>query len=265
MSNAVEQIYVASTTAVAISTANPNLDGSGTITSIITGAAEGTFIKTIIIKAQTDTSRGMIRFYLKKPGGTSTLLTEVYVPAIVKSSRDLSFQQVIPVGYTLASEETLLVSTENADRFNVVVEAFDIANSTSTSYLDGSTEYVASSGVEKVSVANPNLDGSGTLKELITAGSSPFTGCIIKSLISKAQQSVSPGMIRFFVKIAGSTYLFHEVRVPSVVQSSTSVTFQFNAITSGGFCLPSGAVLYASTEKGENFSVIVEAADWKNV
>ena len=60
-----ETQYVANTGMQTISTANSNLDGTGTLSSaILTGSANGTLIKTVTVKAQVTTTQGMVRLYI---------------------------------------------------------------------------------------------------------------------------------------------------------------------------------------------------------
>lgn len=141
MANSVETVYTANTGLITISTANSNLDGGGTLETIITGSANGTLIKTLIIKAQTDTSHGMIRLFVQKSGGSNTLLREIPVPTVIKSDRDPSYMSVINLNYTLENSERLKASTENADTFNLIAEAFDISYSTGSEYIGSSLEW----------------------------------------------------------------------------------------------------------------------------
>lgn len=263
MANSVETLYEAKTGLVSISTANSNLDGSGTISTVLSGATNGTLVKTLIIKAQTDTSEGMIRLFAKKPAGTNTLIAEYYVPPITKSARDLSFYRVINLNYLLEFEEQLNVATQIANTFNVIAEAFDISYSASVNFIGSSLENTSNSGVTKVSVANGNLDGTGAVQNVITAASS---GTAIKSITIKAQQTTSPGMIRLFIDDgSGTKYLFCEVIVPSVVQSASTPSFSYQVIGQGTLCLQSGFKIAAATQNGERFSIVAEGADWQYV
>ena len=74
-----ERIKFTGNTAIAvISVANTNLDGTGTIVDIITGAGSGTLVKKITIKAQGSTTQGMVRIFLKI-SSTYYLLREIEV------------------------------------------------------------------------------------------------------------------------------------------------------------------------------------------
>lgn len=268
MANSAIKVYTSTLGIATISTPNSNLDGSGTIENLLTGGSDGTFVKTILIKALTDSSEGMIRLFLKKPGGGSfTLIREIYVSPTIKSGRDLSFYCIIPIGIRLAFEDVLGVSTENGDSFNVIAESFDISYISSSIFLGNTSEYITNTGVGSVSVANSNLDGTGTLVKLLTTGgSADYNGCVIRSILIKAQESTTSGMVRLYIQSgSGSKYLFHEVVVPNVTQSSHLVTFQYEAILGGSFCLPPDFSLWASTENAETFSIICEAQDWKYV
>ncbi len=117
--------YQTENQSVTISTANPNRNGTGTITPILTGAGPqdyGTIVKRIIIKATGNTTSGMIRFYLDA-GGSYYLFTEVPISAVTKSASDHSFVTVLDIEFLLGLNQTLSVSTEKAETFIVTVEA----------------------------------------------------------------------------------------------------------------------------------------------
>src|SRR4051812_43108462 len=79
--------YTAAINMVSISTANTNLDGTGTITTLMTGGSSGTLIKRIIIKAQGNTTQGMIRLFYNAIG-TYWLMQEIPVPAVTQGAMD---------------------------------------------------------------------------------------------------------------------------------------------------------------------------------
>ncbi len=115
---------VANTGAVTISTANPNLDGTGAVANLITGAANGTIINTVIIKAIQTTSQGVIRFFLNN-SASPQLLLEGIVPACTPTAVEPSFETRISLCVNLASGTKLQVSTERAESFNVIAEGLD--------------------------------------------------------------------------------------------------------------------------------------------
>jgi len=254
--------YTANTGIVTISTANTNLDGTGTLGTVLTAAANGTVIKTIIVKAQVNTTQGMVRLFVQS-GGATFLLLEISIPIVTKSSRDVSFFAVIPMNYTLQSGAVLVASTEKGESFNVIAEGLNYAYGATV--REDSTEYNSNTGSAKITTANTNLDGSGTLATVLTASSTAGRkGCLIKSIIIKAQATTTPGMVRLYIKptpLATAT-LFTEVIIPALTPNATNQTFMHQAIAGGSLSIQSGYIISASTEKGEPFSVVIEASDW---
>ena len=118
--------YTANIGIASISTANSSLTGTGTISPLISGAANGTLVKEIIIKAVVNTSRGMIRFFIFD--GTKTrLLEEVDVFPTTTSGVDYSFISIISMDFKLASGDVIYVSTEKAETFHVTAIGLDWA------------------------------------------------------------------------------------------------------------------------------------------
>jgi hypothetical protein len=114
--------YTAVTSFAQISAANPNLDGSGTTVSVFEAQLNGSFIRTVTIKATGNTTRGMVRLFIKTTGATRLLL-EVEVSAVTKSSNSHAFNKTLPLNYYLRSGDFIYASTENAETFIVTVEA----------------------------------------------------------------------------------------------------------------------------------------------
>jgi len=250
--------YIANTAMVTISTANSNLDGTGTLGTLITGASvAGTLIKTITIKAQGNTTNGMVRFFIYVAG--YRLLSEVEIPTVTKSSADPAFELTIPVNYVLQNGITLYASTEKAETFNIIAEGVDwqYPGSVQPEY----NKYTANTGMVTISTANSNLDGTGTLGTVLTATSSPTAdGTLIKSVTIKSQGTVTRGMIRLFIYDGAiNTKLLREITVSPVIQSGTATSFYKKIDFDGdGFMLKSGWVLKASTQNAETFNVIAE-------
>jgi len=211
----------------------------------------------------------MIRLFAKRIGQTTNLLAEYRVYPVTRSGRDIAFQQVIPLNYTLQDGEELIVSTQVADTFNIIAEAFDISYSSTAAYLASSMELTANAGSGSVSTANPNLDGATGAYDFIytaTSGGSD-KGSVITSIVIKARQTTTPGMVRLFVMDTSGMnpgVLFTEVEIPAVTQGGTLKTFSCEAL-SGSFCIPPGYTIMASTENSEVFSILVEGSDWKYV
>lgn len=120
---------------VAISTANTNRDGTGTVVQIAVGRGPGTRIEKVAVQASGTTTAGMIRIYKKASGlarntdgtfasysaPTWRLVKEILVAAITGSGTVAEFaDEWAPTnGYMLADGEQLGVSTNNAETFNV--------------------------------------------------------------------------------------------------------------------------------------------------
>ena len=108
-----------------ISVANSNLDGTGTIVNIITGASNGTLIDTITIKAIGNTTMGMIRLFITDGSTFTNLVGEINIPQKTVSSVDASFEKTIEVSFMLKSGWILAASTQNAESFQIIAEGLD--------------------------------------------------------------------------------------------------------------------------------------------
>ncbi len=255
---AAETQYVANTGMVTISTANSNLDGTGTLGTVLTaGANNGTLIKTITVKATGNTTQGMVRIFVGQ-SGSPKLVKEVEIPAVTKSATDPAFEIVVPFFFYLKANYVLSASTENAESFNIIAEAQNWLYYT-TSVRAETTKYEVYNAGTTISTANSNLDGTGTMGNALIS-----SGCNIQAVTIKARQSTTAGMVRLFLynNSAGITRLFREIPVPATTASSTSPTFYYRLIFENGFALKSGWYLKVSTEKAEGFNVIPESLDW---
>jgi hypothetical protein len=120
------------------------------------------------------------------------------------------------------------------------------------------TQYTAKTGIVQISTANSALDGSGTLGEVIQAGSS---GCLIKTVIIKATTDVDEGMIRLFVDDSnGSKKLLREIHVPKITKAAINKSFETRVELD--FMLKAGYKLQVSTQVANTFNVIAEALNW---
>jgi hypothetical protein len=261
---AAETQYTAQTGIQTISTANTNLDGTGTLSSaIITGASNGTLIKSVIIKAQGNTTQGIVRLFVTG-GGSTELIAEVEVPAVTQSGTTASFEIYMPTNFTVTSGYTLKASTQNAETFNVIAEGYDWAYY-ATSVRPESTNFTANTGLTTIATANSNTNGSGTLGTVLTAGSSAtYKGCNIQGVTVKSIVNTTEGMIRLYIYNGTTNFLFSEIHVPPVTKSGTAHSFS-SRITFGGngFGLQANYLIKASTQNGESFNVIAEGMDWK--
>lgn len=111
-----------------LTTANTNLDGTGTTVDLITGVAGDTEIRQIQIKAVTATNSGMIRLFIKKSAGPTRLYREVPVSAVTPSGSVSSWESAVVIaGVRLSLGDKLIGSTQNSETFNVIIFATDLA------------------------------------------------------------------------------------------------------------------------------------------
>jgi hypothetical protein len=113
--------------AVNVSTANTNRDGTGTVATLITGAATGTRIAEIVVQARVTTTAGMVRIFLYD-GTTYRFFDEVAIAAAtasasVKATRvsTLYSNLVLP-----NASWSLVVSTHNAESMDVTALGADL-------------------------------------------------------------------------------------------------------------------------------------------
>ena len=112
----------------AISAANTNLDGTGTIVAVQDGETEGVRIDQIEVKAEGTTTAGMVRLFLSFDGGTTwELWREISVDAITPDATTKAFRGFIDLTtvlndppLNLADTQMVLgAATHNAEAFNV--------------------------------------------------------------------------------------------------------------------------------------------------
>lgn len=270
---AAETQYTANTGMTTINAANTNLDGSGTLNttiwSVITGASNGTLVKSITVKAVGSISaEGMVRLFVYD--GTNTrLLAEIDIPKITKTSQDECFERYLELDLDLKSGYEIRATTHIADTFNIIAEGLDWAYYSGNVRPD-STNYTANTGGALITTANTSLTGSGTLNTdiwtVFTAGSSStYKGSEISSIVIKGTtSSTADGMIRLFINDGSSTTkLFTEVPVPICTPGATNRSFVHQIDFPGGFNLQAGYKLYATTELSNSFTILVEGKDWK--
>lgn len=103
----------------AISTANTNRDGSGTIGTIFTAdATDGSELERVDICAIGTTTAGVVRLYVHN-GSAAFLWKEILVGAITPSASVAVFTRSIREKLILPAGWSLRASTHNAESFNV--------------------------------------------------------------------------------------------------------------------------------------------------
>jgi hypothetical protein len=112
----------------AISAANTNIDGSGTIVAVVDGGVDGIRIDQIEAKAEVATTAGMVRLFLSIDSGTTwELWREIDVAALTPSATVQAFVAALNLSVALDDPPLLLAdatmvlgaSTNNAEAFNV--------------------------------------------------------------------------------------------------------------------------------------------------
>lgn len=256
---AAETQYSGNTGIGQATTANANLDGSGALATVITGADNGTLVRTVTITALGDTSEGMVRIFVYN-GANSRLLMEVHIPANDATATNPAFSYTWKCDFKLEAGFELRASTQTGDDFNVIAEGLDWEYFT-TEVRPESTQYSANTGSVLIDTANPNRDGTGTVVTVLTAGTAPMRGCRIDSVTIQALETVTEGTVRLFLYDGSSaTRLLKEIFIPETVQSGTQPAFKITVNLD--FNMEAGWSLKASTENSEDFAVIAEGNDW---
>lgn len=108
-----------------VTAANTNRDGTGTIVAVLTGAADGTRIHKITVKATVTTTAGMVRLFITG-GGVTRLWKEIEILAVTVSATVQSHEETLELfgesALHLPSGYILSASTHNAEAINVVAE-----------------------------------------------------------------------------------------------------------------------------------------------
>ena len=100
--------------------ANTNLDGTGTLVSLVTGGLNGTLVTHVIIRYIVTTTVGMVRFFYDDLTN-KRLIHEVSVSAIVPAADVPAFSaEWVPTGdLIIPSGKILKASTENGEAVNL--------------------------------------------------------------------------------------------------------------------------------------------------
>ncbi len=111
----------------AVSTANTNRDGTGTLSTILTAGASGSRIDGIVIQATSTTTAGMVRLFLHD-GTTARLYDEVPVLAVTPGASTPAWSATLGNNAPLSSGRyplmlpsgiSLRASTHNAEAFSI--------------------------------------------------------------------------------------------------------------------------------------------------
>lgn len=119
-------------------------------------------------------------------------------------------------------------------------------------------------GMVRISSANTNRDGTGTLGDVITGGT---FGTLVDRLQIESTGVTTAGQIRLFIFDGGTTTRFwKEIAVTAATPSATVQAFTYTLLSPDPdnplLVLPANHVLRAGTHNAENFDVIAHAADY---
>lgn len=106
----------------AISAANTNRDGTGSITTLATAVAAGSKWTSITVQATATTTAGMVRIFISKDGGTTWRLhDEIPVVAVTPSASAPAFRlkRTYDDLALYGTTQVLGVTTHNAESFHV--------------------------------------------------------------------------------------------------------------------------------------------------
>lgn len=119
-------------------------------------------------------------------------------------------------------------------------------------------------GIGKLSEANTNRDGTGTIVTVFSAG---LNGSRIDGVICKATATTTAGTIRLFIHDGAAASLLGELPVIPVTPGAATPAWeaQLNSNTMSQILpiiLPTGYSLRASTHNAEAFNVIALGGDF---
>jgi hypothetical protein len=109
-------------------------------------------------------------------------------------------------------------------------------------------------GPVSVATANANLDGTGTVETIYTAGSD---GAFVHRVWAKAIVTTTAGMLRFYLYDGSAYFLLHEEPIPAITKSATVPAWE--GVWECRLRLEASHSLRVSTEKAETFKVVAEA------
>ncbi|MCF8451388.1 MAG: hypothetical protein K9G49_16065 [Taibaiella sp.] len=173
------------------------------------------------------------------------------------------FETTLVGDLKLESGYKLIASTQIFGAFNVFAEGLDweypaVLPSDCCNFKQVS----ALTGLGTVLNANTNLNGSGTIVSVFTAGSTT-NGTLVKRITIKALQSTSiNGMIRVFLSANGGTnfYLIREIPIPQTSQSAYDPSYK--QVLELNYNLQADYIIGLSTQNAEAFGITIEGEEW---
>ena len=107
-----------------VSTANANLDGTGTIATIVRASVGlGTCVSNITLKGLVTTDRGVIRLFIEDGSGNKDIIAEIETPQRTNSGTQQAFALSLDIDYMLKASNYLKASTELGQTMPSTAEA----------------------------------------------------------------------------------------------------------------------------------------------
>lgn len=109
----------------ALSAANTNRDGTGTLVTVMSAGASGSRIDKLRAVASGTTTAGVIRYFIND-GTNKYLYKERLVTAITPSATVAVFEDEITINENIPTGWSLMAGTHNAEAFKVFASGGDI-------------------------------------------------------------------------------------------------------------------------------------------
>ena len=111
----------------------------------------------------------------------------------------------------------------------------------------------------QVTTANANLDGTGAVVTVVTAGAN---GSLIELIRLKATVTTTGGMVRVFIHDGTNFRLYHEIPVTAATPSATVAAYAAEYLPTTPLVLPTGYTLRFSTANSEAINVVCSGGDY---
>lgn len=248
-----------------VSVANPYLDGTGTTVTVLTAAANGTILKSIVIKAIQSTTEGMVRLFIKDSADIC-LIREIPIsiyPSLNSTPTPAPLLPMLEIDLVepiiLKSGQQLLASSQTNQSINIIAEGLNWAYP-AIEPLPGCCDFLqktSNTSIKTISTANTNLNGTGTITRISTAA---LNGTRIKLITIVALSSTKEDIVRFFLNDGTTSFLWIEVVIPPSTQASyiPSLKIQLDE----DFYLKGNYSIYASTNNGQQYAITIEGDSW---
>lgn len=115
-------------------------------------------------------------------------------------------------------------------------------------------------GMVKISTANANRDGTGTLGTVLTGATG--SGTKVTTIVIKAEVTTTAGMVRLFIDNGVTIHLIYEQTIAAITASAT-VAAAYYSIPFADMVIPDSYILKAGTERAESFSIIAFGGDYE--